>query len=123
MTFHWDSKAVKQYIETNVPNVKKVTIDKCAGGSYDSLGMVVSLTNKEKLLLTPWRDYIGNLEHFNQILDNVDIKFVELSDGEADSRGGLQSKSKITAQAYIAIRQYFLDNGIEEVINHYDQIY
>jgi len=121
--FHWDTKVVKQYIEANIANVNRVVINKAAGGDWDSLGMVVKLTNGKSLHITPWRDYIDNIREAPQVLDDVDIKFIEMSDSDADDRGGLGTRNKKLAQAYIDVRQYFLDNGIEDVIPNYDTIY
>lgn len=45
---------------------------------------------------------------------NTKVDMIQITDG-LDSRGGLNSKNPLTAQAYIAVRQYFVDRDAEVV--------
>jgi len=67
--------------------------------------------------------YVCGFDEEDDIVDTsfAEVELVQVSDGE-DSRGGLNRKDFESAQAYIYIRQYFINKGFE-VVNTIDDYF
>lgn len=89
------------------------------GGDYDTQAVVVGVIGSSARF---WiRGYPKNLEDCIENVTNVEVEYIEVTDGE-DSRGGLNSSNKDAAKVYVGLRQYFLQLG-GDVINHHDEIF
>jgi hypothetical protein len=80
------------------------------GGDFDSDTLVVIVEESEDNLFV--RGF--NTDREPEDTSDFNVEMVEISDG-LDSCGGLNSRNVKTALAYVAVRQYFIDNGADVV--------
>lgn len=102
--FRWNTDQIADDVRM-LSFVKSVTIDE-PGGDVDTDNLVVEIDGSEDHLFVAGFSVDFELKNTS----NVDVEMIELSDG-MDSSGGLSSSDNNTAQAYIAVRQYFVDKN------------
>lgn len=103
--FHWNTDKIIKDLG-KIPLVTTILRDR--GGDYDTDNLVLYIDGTEEMLFV-----LGFSGDDVGITDPSDanISMVELTDG-LDSRGGLHSNEPNTAQAFIAVRQYFIDQDV-----------
>lgn len=109
-TKRWNTQVIKAALEA-LPGIKKVEAT-TQGGDVDTTNLVVTPAGKK----TDKLHVCGFVTDSNYITtpDDVDVEMIEVSDG-MDSRGGLNSSSLETAQAYAQICTYFRKAGYDVV--------
>jgi len=112
--FRWNTKQIARDIRTLSILITNVEID-TPGGDVDTDNLIVEIVGSDDQL------YIAGFSTEPDFCDidyenksDVDVELIELTDG-MDSRGGLNSSNNNTAQAYIAVRQYFVDKNADVV--------
>lgn len=120
-THIWKTSDLVKTFKTfpGVKSVRKVM----SGGDYDTENIIVRVNaSKDGLYISGYMvdPKTGECKSPSNPAETK-ISCVALNDGLCSS-GGLNSKNYETAKVYIAIRQYFLDLGLD-VINHYDEIF
>ena len=118
--FRWNTKQIASDISA-LSLIANVEID-TPGGDVDTDNLIVEIDGSDDQL------YIAGFSTEPDFCDidwddksDIDVELVELSDG-MDSRGGLNSSDNNTAQAYIAVRQYFVDQNAS-VVNTMDDYF
>ncbi len=100
--FHWNTDKIIKDLD-KMPLVSSILRD--CGGDYDTDNLVIFVKGtKERLFVLGFNDDDFGIHNPS----DADVSMIELTDGE-DSRGGLNSSEPNTAQAFIAVRQYFID--------------
>lgn len=115
--FVWETDKVLNDLKKlpNVEDVKNIG----PGGDYDTSELVVCIKGVKHE-----RIHVSGFYSTEETIPNPDhstIQWVQITDGQ-DSRGGLNSSNRTTAEVYFEVRQYFVDRNVQ-VIRHYDQIF
>ena len=115
--FHWNSQKIHKEL-CAIPGIASIFNDG-PGGDVDTDNFRIELDSTEDRLFVrgfTTQDYdratMKPYELPNR--NDVEIEMVELTDGQCHS-GGLNSASMETAQAFILVRAYFLNQNAEVV--------
>ncbi len=106
--FRWNTDQIADDVRM-LSFVKSVTIDE-PGGDVDTDNLVIEIDGSDDRLFVA--GFSCDFEPKNT--SDVDVEMIQLTDG-MDSRGGLNSSDGNTAQAYVAVRQYFVDQDASVV--------
>jgi hypothetical protein len=106
---HWNTETIIADLK-KIPGVKNVE-SQGQGGSYDTDNLLIDIKGSgDNLFICGFDpDSDDGIQP-----DNVEVPFVELTDG-LDSRGGLQSHNKKTSLLYLKVREYFHNRDFEVV--------
>lgn len=101
--FHWNSEQITKDLG-EMPFISTI-LNGGSGGDVDTDNLVLFIEGtKDRLFVAGFTEEYGGITNPS----DTDVPMVELTDGE-DSRGGLNSCEPNTAQAFITVRQYFID--------------
>lgn len=108
---HWNTAKIAAELHSirGVSGIRNIG----QGGDVDTENLVITIKGTSDEL------FVCGFSVDNDIIapGDTDVEMIELSDG-LDSRGGLTSSHPKTAEAYIRVRQYFLDRGFKVVPTH-----
>jgi hypothetical protein len=106
---HWNTQQITEDLKTIVGVID--VVNNGQGGSYDTDNLIIEIGGAEDKL---WVCGFNVDDNAIEETSDVDVEFVELTDG-LQSDHGLSSSDFKVARMYIDVRQYFINRGFNVV--------